>query len=56
MTDEERRAILGDDIVAHIREAVDAAPEPTSELVDDLRRFFAPAGRASCPRPAAEAA
>jgi hypothetical protein len=43
MTDEERRALLGDDVIAHIREVVDAAPEPTPELVEELRRFLRPA-------------
>ena len=46
MTDEERRAILGDDVIAHIREVVDAAPDPTPEVVEALRRIFTrPAGR-----------
>lgn len=61
MTDEERRAILGDDVIAHIRAEVDAAPDPTPEVVEALRRIFTrPAGRAMRPRPdvapAAEAA
>lgn len=43
MTDEERRAILGDDVITDIREVVDAAPEPPAEFVEELRRFLAPA-------------
>lgn len=40
MTPEERRAILGDDVIAHIEALVDAAPEPSPEVVEALRRIF----------------
>jgi len=40
MTREERRALLGDDVIAHIRACVDAAPEPTPEVIASLRRIF----------------
>ncbi|MEU1520430.1 hypothetical protein ABZ490_51475 [Streptomyces sp. NPDC005811] len=47
---ERRRAILGDDVIAHIDEVVDAAPDPTPELVEELRRIMTnPAG--STPKP-----
>lgn len=50
MTRAERRALLGDDVIAHIEEVVDAAPDPTPEVVDRLRRIFnQPAGPASAP-------
>lgn len=53
MTDEERRAILGDAIIDHINEVIDAAPDPTPELVEELRRIIArPARDVSRPRPA----
>jgi hypothetical protein len=55
MTDEERRALLGDEIIAHIREVVDAAPEPDAETVDKLRRLLArPANRESAAHRPAE--
>lgn len=40
MTREERRALLGDDVIAHIYACVDAAPEPTPEVITSLRRIF----------------
>jgi hypothetical protein len=40
MTREERRALLGDDAIAHIHACVDAAPEPTPEVITSLRRIF----------------
>lgn len=40
MTREERRLILGDEVIAHIDALVDAAPEPTPEVVEQLRRIF----------------
>lgn len=40
MTREERLAILGAEVVAHIRELVKAAPDPSPELVEELRRIF----------------
>lgn len=51
----ERRALLGDDVIAHIRELVDAAPEPTPEVVDRLRRIFTQP-LAVKPTPASDAA
>ncbi|WP_138964572.1 hypothetical protein [Streptomyces sp. YIM 121038] len=45
MSPEERRRFLGDDVIAHIHAVVDAAPEPSPEVVAALRRIFAnPAG------------
>lgn len=53
MTREEHRAILGDEILAHIDALVDAAPEPSPEVVAHLRRIMTrPAGEFSKPRPA----
>ncbi|MEU6597928.1 hypothetical protein [Streptomyces flaveolus] len=40
MTREERHALLGPEAIAHIRKEVDAAPEPTPEVIDALRRIF----------------
>ncbi|MFJ6566278.1 hypothetical protein ACIQNU_02570 [Streptomyces sp. NPDC091292] len=46
MTREERRALLGDEVISHIHALVAAAPEPSPELVDELRRILTrPAGR-----------
>ncbi|MFF5842178.1 hypothetical protein ACFY74_11995 [Streptomyces massasporeus] len=57
MTREERRALLGDDVITHIHECVAAAPEPTSEVVESLRRILThPAGCIAEPAPAADAA
>ncbi|WP_405671447.1 hypothetical protein [Streptomyces sp. NBC_01530] len=57
MTREERRAILGDEILAHIDALVAAAPEPSPEVVEHLRRIMTrPAGAIPEPRPAADAA
>lgn len=57
MTREERHALLGPEIVAHIHACVKAAPEPSPELVEELRRILTrPAGRVVRPRPAADAA
>lgn len=55
MTREERRAILGDAVVAAIRERVKAAPDPTPELVEELRRIMTrPGGAVPAPRPSAD--
>lgn len=43
MTREERRALLGDDVIAHIHAEVAAAPEPGPELISRLRLILAPA-------------
>lgn len=51
MTREERRAILGDSVVAAIRERVKAAPDPSPELVEELRRIMTrPGGDVPAPR------
>lgn len=53
MTREERRALLGDKVIEHIHECVDAAPDPTPEVVARLRRIMTrPAGEIPAPRPA----
>ncbi|WP_435279102.1 hypothetical protein [Streptomyces sp. 1222.5] len=57
MTRAERLAILGADTVAAIHARVALAPEPTDELVEELRRIMArPVDCLSAPRPAADAA
>lgn len=58
MSPAERRALLGDQVIAQIRERVEATPEPGPEVLDGLRRIFArPAGRIpEKQRPAAKAA
>jgi hypothetical protein len=40
MTREERLAILGPETVAKIRARVARAPEPSDELVEELRRIM----------------
>ncbi|WP_180989671.1 hypothetical protein [Streptomyces cahuitamycinicus] len=54
----ERRALLGDDVIAQIRERVATTPEPPTDVVDALRPIFArPARRRVTERvPAADAA
>lgn len=42
MTRDERLRILGAETVAEIHRLVDAAPPPTPEAIEDLRRIFAP--------------
>ena len=61
MTRDERLALLSPEVVAHIHERVDAAPDPRPELVDELRRIMThPAGCVPAatvsPRPVADAA
>ena len=57
MTDEERLAILGADTVAAIRARVKEAPEPSDELVEELRRIMTnPAGDIPVASPADAAA
>ncbi|MFF3511593.1 hypothetical protein [Streptomyces sp. NPDC002573] len=58
MTREERRALLGDDVIAHIHACVAAAPEPSLEVVERLRRILTrPAGQSTPVEPStAEAA
>ncbi|MGW3135961.1 hypothetical protein [Streptomyces sp. NPDC001139] len=57
MTDAERLALLGADTIADINAQAAAAPEPTDELVEELRRIMTrPGGVARKPRPAVDAA
>lgn len=57
MTREERHALLGPKVIAHIHACVDAAPEPSPELVEELRRIMTRPGHLEpAPRPAAKAA
>jgi hypothetical protein len=57
MTREERRALLGDEAIAEIRRLVDAAPDPTPELVEELRLIMTrPGGTVPTTRPAPPAA
>lgn len=57
MTREERHALLGPDTVAAIHARVAEAPEPTDELVEELRRIMTrPAGEVPQRTPAADAA
>ncbi|MEU9264564.1 hypothetical protein AB0E04_03795 [Streptomyces sp. NPDC048251] len=52
MTREERLAILGPATVAQIHARVKEAPEPSDELVEELRRIMTnPAGVIPAPRP-----
>ncbi|MFD9651751.1 hypothetical protein [Streptomyces mirabilis] len=56
MIHEERRALLGDAVIAQIHERVAAAPEPSPEVIDKLRRILTrPAGRITGSGPAADA-
>lgn len=41
MTGAERRALLGDAVIAQIHKRVAQAPEPSAEVIDTLRRIFA---------------
>ena len=53
----ERRALLGDAVIAQIRERVAAAPEAPADVVDKLRPILArPARRIAERRPTADAA
>lgn len=61
MTREQRRALLGDDVIAAIHARVAEAPEPPDELVEELRRILARPTRpvplrTARPAPAAKAA
>lgn len=40
MTREQRRALLGDDVIAQIHARVAQAPDPSPELVEELRRIW----------------
>lgn len=55
MTREERRALLGDKVIEHIRELVEASPEPGPELISRLRLILAPATARLQARKASEA-
>lgn len=52
MSPEERRRLLGDDIVEHIRAEVAAAPPPTADVIARLRLILTRPGRRAS-RPAA---
>jgi hypothetical protein len=43
VTREQRRALLGDDVIEHIHREVADAPEPGPELISRLRLVLAPA-------------
>jgi hypothetical protein len=52
VTREERRALLGDDVIAEIHARVALAPPPSPELIVGLRRILTrPAGEIPAPRP-----
>ncbi|MFE2323627.1 hypothetical protein ACFXD5_06835 [Streptomyces sp. NPDC059385] len=46
---EQRRALLGDAVLAHIQELVNAAPPPDAETIARLRRIFHGTSRQSTP-------
>jgi len=53
----QRRALLGDAVIEHIHELVAAAPEPSPEVIDKLRRILTrPAGRIAETAPVARTA
>ncbi|MET7458476.1 hypothetical protein ABZT03_43040 [Streptomyces sp. NPDC005574] len=57
MTREERLALLPPEALAYIDARVEEAPEPTPELVEELRRIMTrPAGVTPRTQPAAHAA
>jgi hypothetical protein len=56
MTREERRELLGDAVIEHIHELVEASPEPGPELISRLRLILAPAAARLQARKASEAA
>lgn len=48
MDREQRRRLLGDEVIAHIHQCVAEAPEPSDEVVAKLRRIMTrPAGLVS---------
>jgi hypothetical protein len=55
MTPAERRALLGDDVIAHIHAEVDAAPAPTGEVLARLRPILSSRRPVAVERPAAAA-
>lgn len=56
MTREQRRALLGDEVIERIHEEVEAAPEPGPELISRLRLILAPAAARLQARKTTEAA
>jgi hypothetical protein len=42
---EERRALLGNDVIEHLRAEVAAAPPPPPDVIDRLRVIFTHPGR-----------
>ncbi|MGW3144899.1 hypothetical protein ACWDG1_09495 [Streptomyces sp. NPDC001177] len=57
MTREERHALLGPEVIAHIHARVAKAPEPSDEVVEKLRRIMTrPGGAIRKTRPAPRAA
>lgn len=54
MTREQRRALLGDEVIERIHEEVEAAPEPGAELISRLRLILAPAAARLQTRKASE--
>lgn len=56
MTREQRRALLGDAVIAHIHNLVEATPEPGPELISRLRLILAPAAARLQARKASETA
>jgi hypothetical protein len=54
MSPEQRRALLGDEVIARIHAEVAAAPEPGPELICRLRPILAPAAARYQARMAAE--
>lgn len=51
MSPEERRALLGDDVIEHIRKEVAAAPPPPQDVIDRLRLILTrPGGRTQAAR------
>ncbi|MET8475378.1 hypothetical protein ABZY90_19820 [Streptomyces sp. NPDC006422] len=53
MSPAERRRLLGDRVIDHIRQEVAAAPSPDQQLIDTLRRILRGAAAKPAPRRAA---
>ncbi|MFD5058212.1 hypothetical protein [Streptomyces sp. NPDC058394] len=56
MTREQRRALLGDDVVEQIHQRIDEAPAAPDDAIEALRRIFARPATRSQPVPARRAA
>jgi hypothetical protein len=56
VTREQRRALLGDAVIEHIHNLVEATPEPGPELISRLRLILAPAAARLQARKASETA